>query len=126
MLLDKKNLLAGKTFPLLEPTEEDQQRALNKAIFWFWESMSHFVTAMNRGTLWTAFGSLNEMQTRALNIARLKNDFRHEARGYFGAEKSVPEEELAALEKNSRGAGTQISDDQGCPQPGSGLQADHA
>jgi predicted nucleotidyltransferase len=99
VLVDKNDLLAGKVFPMLEPTEADQLRALRKSIFWFWESLSHFITALNREQSWTAFGSLNEMRARCLNVARLRHDFGQEARSYFDIERIVPEGELTALKQ---------------------------
>src|SRR6266702_2194189 len=39
-LVDKKGVLAGKTFPLYRPGEEDQRRALRQLIYSFWESLS--------------------------------------------------------------------------------------
>src|SRR5437870_12790605 len=58
VLVDKKRLLAGKVFPLLAPTQEQQQGTLRRLIYWFWEDLSHFVTSMQRKHLWLASSSL--------------------------------------------------------------------
>jgi hypothetical protein len=98
-LVDKKGLLAGMVFPLYRPGEESQLRVLHKSMYWFWDNVSHFVTAMHRGQLWSAYGSLDEMRLKCLKLARLKHDFTLEHTGYSGVERIVPARELRPLEE---------------------------
>ena len=97
VLVDKKGLLAGKVFPMLAPTEEDQRKTLRRLIYWFWEDLSHVITALHRGQLWSAHISLDSMRRRCVNLARLERDFSVEAEGYWKVEKALPEEELLRL-----------------------------
>src|SRR5215210_5763743 len=98
VLVDKKGLLAGKTFPLYKPAEEDQRRTRHHLVYWFWESLSHFITAMHREQVWTAYGSLDEMRMRCLKLARLAHDFTTEHTAYSNVEQVLPKEEFVALE----------------------------
>jgi predicted nucleotidyltransferase len=97
VLVDKKGLLTGKTFPLFQLTAEDQLKTLRHTIYWFWEAVSHFAAAMGREQLWTAFGSLEEMRRECLRLLRLQHDFTAEALSYFKIEKALPEEVLLPL-----------------------------
>src|SRR4051794_30501451 len=96
-LVDKKGLLAGKIFPLYEPTGEQQIQTLHEQMYGFWEALSHFITAMHREQLWTAYGSLDEMRMKCLKLLRLQHDFATEHTAYSKVEQYVPEDELAAL-----------------------------
>lgn len=97
VLVDKKGLLDGKTFPMYKLTETEQRQTLYHVIYWFWEHVSHFVTAMRREQIWTAYGSLDEMRMKCLKLARLGHDFTAEHTAYSNVEQIVPEEELLAL-----------------------------
>jgi predicted nucleotidyltransferase len=97
VLVDKKGLLDGKTFPLYKLTEEQQRRTLHQLIYWFWDNLSHFITAMHRTQLWTAYGSLDEMQMKCLKLVRLARDFTSEHTAYSNVERIVPEQELLPL-----------------------------
>jgi hypothetical protein len=97
VLVDKKRLLTGKVFPMLAPTEEDQRKTLRHLIYWFWEDVSHVITALHRGQLWTAHISLDSLRRRCINLARLERDFTVEAEGYWKVEKALPEETLLPL-----------------------------
>jgi predicted nucleotidyltransferase len=97
-LVDKKGVLAGKTFPLYQPSEDDQQRALRQVIYSFWESLSYFIKAMHRRQLWTSYGSLDEMRMKCLKLARLQRDFTTEQTAYSKAEQVLSEEELLRLQ----------------------------
>lgn len=97
VLLDKKGLLEGVTFPMLTPTEEEQTKTLRHLIYWFWEDLSHFITSMGRGQLWLAQSSLDQMRRKCVNLLRLKHDFTAEPMGYNRVEQALPEEELLPL-----------------------------
>jgi predicted nucleotidyltransferase len=98
VLVDKKGLLAGKVFPLMAPTAEEQQQTVRRSIYWFWEDLSHFITLIYRGQLWAAFTSLDQMRRKVVNMAHLEHDFTVEAGGYLNAKDVVPEEELLLLQ----------------------------
>jgi len=102
ILLDKKNILGGAVFA--EQRESDtfrQMEELRRTIYWFYHEMSHFITAMGRGHLWWARGQLDELRSKCVNLARLKNNFADEGVGeepYFKIEYEITVEKLAALE----------------------------
>jgi hypothetical protein len=48
ILVDKKGLLAGTTFPRLQPAEAEQRERLRHLIYWFWRDVSVFSKAMAR------------------------------------------------------------------------------
>ncbi len=97
-LVDKKGLLAGRTFPLYNPGEEAQKRTLYALLYGFWDNLMHFIAGMRRGQLWTAYGSLDEMRMKCLKLARLKHDFTSEHSAYSKVETVVPREETRPLE----------------------------
>ena len=97
VLVDKKSLLAEKTFPMLKSSYQDQEKTLGRLIYWFWEDVSHFITCMNRNELWLAQGNLDQMRRKCVNLLRLRHDFDAEAAGYNKVEKALPEEELRPL-----------------------------
>jgi predicted nucleotidyltransferase len=100
ILIDKKNILAGATFPPFEPSSSERVEKLRGLIRGFWHELSHFITAMRRDQLWWARGQLEALRSIGVNLARLKNnfldpDFGEEA--YFKIETVMPVEQLAAL-----------------------------
>jgi len=100
ILIDKKNILAGATFPPFEPASSERVEKLRGLIRGFWHELSHFITAMRRDQLWWARGQLEALRSIGVNLARLKNsfldpDFGEEA--YFKIETVMPVEQLAAL-----------------------------
>jgi len=97
ILVDKKGLLAGKTFPLYQPSEQDQWRTLRQLIYSFWESLSYFIKAMHRRQLWTSYGSLDEMRMKCLKLARLQRNFNTEQTAYSKVEQVLSDEELLRL-----------------------------
>jgi predicted nucleotidyltransferase len=98
VLLDKKGLLEGKTFPPYRPAEDDQRKTLRHEVLWFWDSLSYFVRTIHRGKLWSAYGALNEMRMKCLKLGRLRHDFATEHTSYSGVEGILPAEELSNLE----------------------------
>ena len=101
ILLDKKNILAGAVFRPFEPPPSEQAEKLRREIYWFWHELSHFITAMGRGQLWWAHGQLEVLRSICVNLARLHNNFSDTGVGeeaYFKIEKSMPVEQLAALQ----------------------------
>jgi predicted nucleotidyltransferase len=98
VLVDKQGLLAGKTFPPYQPSEDDQRRALRHEIYSFWDTLSYFVRTIYREQMWSAYGALNEMRMKCLKLARLRRDFASEHTAYSGVERVLPQEELRALE----------------------------
>jgi predicted nucleotidyltransferase len=101
VLIDKKGILAGATFPEEEPSQAEQIETLRQQIYWFWHELSHFTTAMARGQLWWAHGQLEALRNCCINLARLSHNFFDADAGseaFFKIEKAVPPEQLAPLQ----------------------------
>jgi predicted nucleotidyltransferase len=99
VLLDKRGVLAGKTFPLHLPTEEGQREMLRQTLSSFWESVSRFIAFMGRGQLWSAYFSLHNMRARCIDLLRLDRDFTSETEGYWKVEQVLAPEDFVALER---------------------------
>jgi predicted nucleotidyltransferase len=101
VLLDKKGILAGATFPEEQPAQAEQIETLRRQIYWFWHELSHFTTAMARGQLWWAHGQLEALRNCCMNLARLRHNFSDADVGsepYFKVDKTLPIEQLAPLQ----------------------------
>lgn len=97
VLLDKTGILTGTSFPLYEPPQAAQVETLRGLIHWFWHDLSHFITAMGRGKLWSAYGNLEELRRVCMNLARLRQNFSMAAEGYAKVEEVLPVEQLSRL-----------------------------
>jgi len=100
VLVDKEGLLENVEFPWQRPSEEDQIQTLRRHLNWFWRDLSLFTVALDRGQRWTAYGYLESMRRRCVNLARLKEDFASWADGYEKVEHSVRGESLVDLESS--------------------------
>jgi len=99
VLLDKKGILAGAVFPWYEPAQAEQIETLRRLVSWFWHDLSHhFITALARGQIWSAYGALEELRLTCVKLARLRQNFQAAAEGYEKVEQTVPEEQLAPLQ----------------------------
>lgn len=98
VLVDKTGLLNGVTFPWQRPTEEEQVELLRQHLNWFWRDLSLFSVAMARRQRWTAYGYLESMRRRCVNLIRLDRDFESWADGYEKLERVVRARDLAPLE----------------------------
>lgn len=101
ILLDKHNLLDGVVFPSYEPERSEQIEKLRRQMVGFWHDLSHFITALGRGQLWSAYGQLESLRRCYLMLARLREDVLDAAEGddiYFKIEQALPVETLSALE----------------------------
>jgi predicted nucleotidyltransferase len=99
VLLDKKGILVGAVFSLIEPTQAEQFKTLRGMINWFWHDLSHhFITPLARGQLWSAYGALEDMRLTCMNMARLRQNFTLKAEGYEKVEQVLPIEQLAPLQ----------------------------
>jgi predicted nucleotidyltransferase len=99
VLLDKKGILEGAVFPGYEPTQAEQIETLRKLIYWFWHDLSHhFITAMARGQIWSAYGALEDLRRTCVNLARLQENFQAAAEGYEKVEQAIAVEKLSPLE----------------------------
>jgi predicted nucleotidyltransferase len=98
VLVDKRGLLTGKTFPSYRPPEESQRKTLRHELLWFWDNLSYFVRTVHRRQLWSAYGALDEMRMKCLKLARLRQDFVAEQTSYSGVERVLPAQELRLLE----------------------------
>ena len=97
VLVDKKNILDGAVFTWRVPSHDEQVETLRRLVNWFWHDLSHFTKAMARGQLWGAYGELDYLRLMCVNLARLRNDFLVEARGYEKLQKAIPTEQLTSL-----------------------------
>ncbi len=99
ILLDKKGILAGALFPSYAPDQAEQVETLRDMICWFWHDLlHHFMTPIARGQLWSAYGALEDLRLRCVNLARLRQNFQAVAEGYEKIEQAVPVEQLAPLQ----------------------------
>jgi predicted nucleotidyltransferase len=99
VLLDKKGILSGAVFPPYEAEQGQQTETLRSLISWFWHDLRHhFIPAIGRGQLWSAYGALEDLRRTCVNLARLRQNFSAEAEGYEKVEQTVPIEQLAPLQ----------------------------
>jgi predicted nucleotidyltransferase len=99
VLIDKKGILAEAVFPWHEAAQAEQIETLRRLVSWFWHDLSHhFITAMGRGQLWSAYGALEDLRLTCVNLARLRQNFQAEAEGYEKVEQALPVEQLAPLQ----------------------------
>lgn len=97
LLLDKKGLLDGATFPWPEADQSEQMETLRSQIFWFWHDLSHFIAAIGRGQLWWSYGQLEILRCCCVVLARLRQNFSAETEGYDKVDLAVPADQLSAL-----------------------------
>jgi predicted nucleotidyltransferase len=102
VLLDKKNILVGETFPAPIVDGTRQLALLQRKIDWFWHELSHFIKAMGRRQLWFAYGQIEAMRRICTILARLKHNFSdpylEEDEPYFKIEQALPIEGLSPLQ----------------------------
>lgn len=102
VLVDKKSLLVGKTFPLPIANQAHQLDLLQRQIDWFWHELAHFIKALARQQLWFAYGQIEAMRRICTILARLKHDFAdayvEESEPYFKIEQALPVDILAPLQ----------------------------
>lgn len=99
-LIDRSGLLEGVEFPWHGPTHDEQLRVLTRHINWFWRDLSLLSTAMARGQRWTAYGYLESMRRRCINLIRIDRDFGSWPDGYEKLESVVGDEDLAHLARS--------------------------
>ncbi len=98
VLVDKTGVLSGTEFPLLAPTAAQQHATLRHTIYWFWEDVSHFTTAMFRQRWWLAYSFIEQARRNVVNVAHLRHDFTQEPSGYGRVEQDVPHDHLLQLQ----------------------------
>lgn len=101
VLLDKKGILAGEVFPMQVAEPAEQIEILRQQLDWFWHEVSHFIKAMGRKQLWFAYGQLEALRQKCVNLARLKHNFSDAYGGeepYFKIEHAMPIEQLSPLQ----------------------------
>ena len=79
----------------------EQIETLGQQIDWFWHELSHFIKAMGRMQLWFAYGQLEVMRQKCVNLVRLRHNFLDAKVGeepYFKIEKALPIEQLLPLQ----------------------------
>ena len=71
---------------------------MQSLIYWFWRDLSELSRALARSRLWTAYGLLEELRLKCVNLARLKHDFSSAwVVGYDKLELAADKQELEAL-----------------------------
>jgi predicted nucleotidyltransferase len=101
ILLDRKGMLAGASFPWPYVAQAEQIETLRHMISWFWHDLSHhFITPLARGQLWSAYGGLEDLRRTCVNLARLSEHFSAEAEGYEKVEQALPVARLAQLQES--------------------------
>jgi predicted nucleotidyltransferase len=101
VLLDKKDIMAGKVFPVHVADPVQQVRILRQELDWFWHELSHFIKAMARRQLWFAYGQLEVLRQMCVILARLRYNFSDPYGGeepYFKIEQAMPIEQLSSLQ----------------------------
>lgn len=99
-LLDKHDILTGVVLPAHRADHLAQVETLRQQIYWFWHDFSHFLKALGRGQLWSAYGSMEVLRGICVNLARLRHDFEDAGVGeepYFKIEHVLPAEQLEPL-----------------------------
>jgi predicted nucleotidyltransferase len=61
-IIDRAGLLRDRTFPIQRPTDADVAAELHVVLAWFWKDMTHFIRAIARDRLWTAFLFLEKLR----------------------------------------------------------------
>ena len=98
VLVDKEGLLDREVFPLLQPTQAEQRQTLRWLVYWFWRELSVFGRAMARGRLWTAYGLLEGLRLKCVNVARLNHEFSMVGMvGYKNLEQAAEARDLEVL-----------------------------
>jgi predicted nucleotidyltransferase len=98
VLVDKEGILEGRVFPLLQSTQAEQRETLRWLIYWFWRDLSEFNRTMVRGRLWTAYGLLEGLRLKCVNVARLKHEFSSVGMvGYKELEQAADARDLESL-----------------------------
>ena len=98
ILVDKEGILEGRVFPLLQSTQAEQRETLRWLIYWFWRDLSEFNRAMVRGRLWTAYGLLEGLRLKCVNVARLEHEFFSVGMvGYENLERAADARDLESL-----------------------------
>jgi predicted nucleotidyltransferase len=101
VFLDKTGILAGAVFPIHVAEQAEQIEILRQQLDWFWHELSHFIKAMARKQLWFAYGQLEVLRQKCVNLARLRYNFSDaygEEEPYFKIEKALPIEQLSPLQ----------------------------
>ena len=83
------------------PVDPDAAREeVRRLVVWFWHDVEHLIAAIGRGETWWAYGQLDELRRRCLNLARLAAGSPTEAdEAYWKVEAAVSPEHLRALER---------------------------
>ena len=97
LLVDKKGLLAQKSFPSQPFTPASQRAFLRHLLSWFWRNVPQCATALARNHLWTAHSYLEQLRCACVNLVRLQVDPSHWPAGYEKLERVASEDRLDRL-----------------------------
>lgn len=103
-IVDRGNLLRQRDVPILVPSEADRTDVLRMALTWFWRDIMHLTRALARDRLWTAYGYLEEMRHKCVDVLTLAQEQDGEppeqwmpVNGFAVLERATHEVELALL-----------------------------
>jgi predicted nucleotidyltransferase len=100
VLVDEEGIVEGRVFPLLQPTQAEQRRTLRWLLYWFWRDLAVFTRTIARGRLWTAYGLLEGLRLKCVNVARIKHEFFSVGMvGYKDLEQAADARDLEALRR---------------------------
>ena len=93
-IVDREGLLRERAFPIHLPSEAERADILRMALTWFWRDIMHFSRAVARDRLWAAYGYLEEMRHKCVDLLTLAQGQDEETPEQF-----VPVNGFAVLER---------------------------
>ena len=73
-VLDRGDILRERAFPIRVPSSTDRTDVLRMALGWFWRDIMQISRAIARGQLWSAYGYLEEMRHKCVDLLTLAQD----------------------------------------------------
>lgn len=93
-VLDRGGLLQERNFPIHLPSAAERADVLRMALLWFWRDIVHITRAIARDRPWTAYGYLEEMRHKCVDLLTLAQGQDEESPEQF-----VPVNGFAVLER---------------------------
>jgi predicted nucleotidyltransferase len=70
-VVDRGELLRERDFPIRLPSAANRADVLRMALLWFWRDIIHITRAIARDRRWTAYGYLEEMRHKCVDLLPL-------------------------------------------------------
>ncbi|HEV2072993.1 MAG TPA: aminoglycoside 6-adenylyltransferase [Thermomicrobiales bacterium] len=93
-VVDRGGLLQERDFPIRLPSAAERADVLRMALLWFWRDIIHITRAIARDRPWTAYGYLEEMRHKCVDLLTLA-----QGRDEESPEPFVPVNGFAVLER---------------------------